>query len=242
MWRSSVRFLLVWAASAGIVTLAFTTPTIPTVRRMTRLAATETEVPVIINGQNIELTPALVEHVNKRIGGQINKLASNGAIQECDVILSVSKNPKVKNGHRVEVVTNLKGTSIICHNESPDMYASIDAASHALYRKLCKYKDNRVAGWHGGEKMGNDIMEVLENLEDVSEYTATPVAEEYVDPEAPTITKVKNFDLTKPMSVQEAVFALDYIDHDFYVFRNAETNEISVVYKRNVGGIGLVEP
>jgi putative sigma-54 modulation protein len=51
-----------------------------------------------------------------------------------------------------------------------------------------------------------------------------------------------SFDLDKPISLQEAIFALDYTDHDFYVFRDAETNEISVVYKRNAGGIGLVQP
>jgi ribosome-associated translation inhibitor RaiA len=52
-------------------------------------------VPIIIDGRNIEVTPALEEYVNKRIGGTLNKLSSNGAIRECDVILSVSKNPKV---------------------------------------------------------------------------------------------------------------------------------------------------
>jgi hypothetical protein len=52
--------------------------------------------PIIVNGHNIALTPALVEHVNKRIGGVLSKLATNGAVRECDVVLSVSKNPKVQ--------------------------------------------------------------------------------------------------------------------------------------------------
>jgi hypothetical protein len=56
----------------------------------------EKEAPIIITGRNIELTPALVDYVNKRIGGPLKKLASNGAIRECDVHLSVSKNPKVR--------------------------------------------------------------------------------------------------------------------------------------------------
>jgi Sigma 54 modulation protein / S30EA ribosomal protein len=55
-----------------------------------------TEVPLVISGTNIELTPALVEYVNKRVGGNLNKLGSNGAIRECDVHLSVIKNPKVR--------------------------------------------------------------------------------------------------------------------------------------------------
>ena len=51
-----------------------------------------------------------------------------------------------------------------------------------------------------------------------------------------------SFDLSTPISIKEAIFALDYIDHDFYVFRDEETNEVSVVYKRNAGGVGLIQP
>ena len=58
--------------------------------------ATADVVPLVIQGNNIELTPALTEYVNKRIGGNLNKLTSNGAIRECDVHLSVNKNPKVR--------------------------------------------------------------------------------------------------------------------------------------------------
>lgn len=56
----------------------------------------EIDVPIILNGQNIDLTPALVDHVNKKIGAPLKKLASHGAVTECDVILSVNKNPKVR--------------------------------------------------------------------------------------------------------------------------------------------------
>lgn len=57
--------------------------------------STTEDVPVVVKGQNIELTPPIVDYVNKRIGGTLSKLSSNGAVRECDVILSVSKNPKV---------------------------------------------------------------------------------------------------------------------------------------------------
>ena len=51
-----------------------------------------------------------------------------------------------------------------------------------------------------------------------------------------------SFDLSIPISIKEAIFALDYIDHDFYVFRDEDSNEVSVVYKRNAGGVGLIQP
>jgi len=206
------------------------------------LFSTETGLPIILNGQNIDLTPALVDHVNKRIGSPLEKLASNGAVTECDVVLSVNKNPKVKNSDRVEVITNLKGTTIICKHESPDMYNSIDAASKALSRKLRKYKDNRIAGWHGGKQMGDDLLAALEAVQEVELGENDSADEEFQDPGKPTVTKVNSFDLEKAVSVEEAVFALDYVDHDFYVFRNEESDKINVVYKRHTGGVGLIEP
>jgi len=56
------------------------------------------------------------------------------------------------------------------------------------------------------------------------------------------VSSFSSFDLSKPISVEEAIFALDYIDHDFYVFRDGANDEISVVYKRNAGGVGLIQP
>jgi putative sigma-54 modulation protein len=152
---------------------------------------------------------------------------------------------KVKNGHRVEVLTSVKGTSIQVSNDSGDMYASIDSAAHALNRKLRKYKERRTEGWHGGANMGKDLLAALESLEEVDLPPPPAGSEEddtFVDPEAKKITKINSFDLSKPMSVEEAVFALDYVDHDFYVFKNEANDKITVVYKRNVGGIGLIEP
>lgn len=144
----------------------------------------------------------------------------------------------------MEVVTNLKGTTIICKVESPDMYSSIDMVAKALSRKLRRYKDNRIAGWHGGKHMGEELLEALESAREFEEEVVTGDEEEveFEDPGKPEIVSVKSFDLEHPISVDEAVFALDYVDHDFYVFRNQETDQINVVYKRHVGGVGLVEP
>jgi putative sigma-54 modulation protein len=92
--------------------------------------------------------------------------------------------------------------------------------------------------------MGKDLLAALESLEEV-ELPPPPAGSEdddFVDPEAKKITKINSFDLSKAMSVEEAVFALDYVDHDFYVFKNEDNGKITVVYKRNVGGIGLIEP
>ena len=126
---------------------------------------------------------------------------------------------QVKQAHRVEVVTNLVGTTIICKNSSPDMYESIDQAAHALQRKLRKYKERRTDGWHAGNAKDADTISGLQEALDALEDDAEEEEEEFVDPYKRDVTKVKSFQLDHAVSLEEAVFSLDYVDHDFYVFR-----------------------
>jgi len=105
---------------------------------------------------------------------------------------------KVKNGHMAEVVTSVKGTTIRCAEETPDMYASIDAVTDRLKRKLRQYKERRLEGYHGGPHMGNNLAQALEEMTSLGEETtvngpssSTKKEEEYIDPEAPIVTKIK---------------------------------------------------
>ena len=157
-------------------------------------------------------------------------------------------NPQVKNGHRVDLTANLKGLTIHCKEESPDMYASIDAAAQALNSKLRKYKERRMDGWHSGNSMGDDLLAALEAWEEEIQASSSSsssseiqIVDDFVDPEAPTVTKINSYDLDHPIPLQEAIFALDYVDHDFFVFKNEETSKVNIVYKRNAGGVGLIE-
>lgn len=236
--RLSAAISVVYLGSA----LAFS-PTKPkylsastTARRMSTEA-----VPITVTGNNIEVTPALNDYVVKKLERTVGKLASSGAVKDCDVHLVVNKNPKVEEPHKAEIVTSLKGTVIRCAEESADMYKSIDEVCDRLNRKLVKYKERRLEGFHGGKSMAEDLAEALNNIE-VADDASVPDADDFIDPDAPTVTKVKSYDLSNPITVQEAVFALDYVDHDFYVFRNEDDGEINVVYKRNAGGVGLIQP
>lgn len=224
---------------------AFTMPNMGQQRAASFLPMSSTEansVPIIISGNNIEVTAALNDYVNSKLERTIGKLSSSGAVKDCDVHLTVNKNPKVKAGHKAEVVTTVKGTVIRCSEETPDMYASIDAVSDRLARKLLQYKERRLSGYHGGPNMGENLAAVLDSVSESIEESEAPTEENFVDPEAPVVTKIKSYDLSTPLSLQEAIFGLDYVDHDFYVFRDAETKEINVVYKRNAGGYGLIQP
>jgi len=242
--RLSIAIILNGASLAS----AFTANTILTPfnkiqnHQSTKLYSTteSSAVPIVVTGNNVEVTPALRDYVNKKLERTLGKLAGAGIA--CDVHLSVNKNPKVKQAHKTEVTTSLKGTVIRTSEANEDMYASIDLVADRLARKLRKYKERRMDGHHGGTNIGENFAKVLDSIPDeVLEDSAEPV-EEFIDPEATVVTKVKSFDLSKGISVDEAVFALDYIDHDFYVFRDAATSEVSVVYKRNSGGVGLIQP
>jgi len=200
-----------------------------------------TDPKIIITGNNIEVTEALSEYVTRKLDSPLSKVTSNGYVREVDVHMSVNKNPKVESGHKCEVVAILKGTTIRTSEESPDMYSSIDLVADRLSRKLKQYKERKVQGYHGGPAIGENMADVINKM-DENETDEPSTTEEFLDPEAPKVTKIKSFDLSTPISIQEAIFALDYIDHDFYVFRDDETKDISVVYKRNAGGVGLIQP
>ena len=88
--------------------------------------------------------------------------------------------------------------------------------------------------------MGDELLAALESLDEVVEE-ANGEQDEFVDEYAPVVTPVRSFNLEQPISLEEAVFALDYVDHDFYVFRNEATGKVNVVYKRSVGDVGHVE-
>lgn len=122
-------------------------------------------------------------------------------IYKYSLVYFVHSFQKVKNGHKAEVVTSVKGTTIRCAEETPDMYASIDAVTDRLKRKLRQYKERRLDGYHGGPHMGNNLAQALDEMTNQWEEITSPIIplssttkeDEFVDPEAPVITKIKRF-------------------------------------------------
>jgi ribosomal subunit interface protein len=107
--------------------------------------------PITVTGNNIVLTPALESYVTNKIEKVLSKHSSSRLVNEiaCTVHLSVSKNPKVADGHTAEVVTVLKGATVRVAESSPDMYSSVDLVADRLSRKLQKYKKRKMNGYHG---------------------------------------------------------------------------------------------
>lgn len=168
---------------------------------------------IITRGKNIEVTEALKAHVEKKIG-KIERYFD--ADTEAQVTLSV-----VKDTHAVDATLNLKGGLLLRGEvKSPDMYASVDMVAEKLERQIRKYKTrinrkSRQLGANGMEGPG--------------------------DEDAPKIVKTKRFAI-KPMLPDEAVLQMNLLEHDFYIFVNAETSKTNVVYRRKDGNFGLIEP
>jgi len=128
--------------------------------------------------------------------------------------------------------------TIHCTASSNDMYASLDDLTDTLTRKLRKYKERKADVKQERRRLDKEaisgalIEEPDDELEGASgRAAAAPIA----------LVRRKSFAMD-PITVEDAIVCLDYIDHEFYVFRNVQTDEVNVVYKRNSGGVGLIEP
>lgn len=173
-----------------------------------------------IVGKNIDVTNALKEHADKRLG-KLDRYFNKTA--EAQVTMSV-----VKDTHIVEVTVFLNGGIILRAEEGTgDMYASIDSVLDKLERQVKKHKTRINRKLRQGGHKTLDPQSIVPEEDDEEEY--------------PRIVRTKRFAI-KPMNPEEAVMQMDLLGHDFYVFMNADTEEVNVVYKRKDGNYGQIEP
>ena len=166
-----------------------------------------------VRGKNIEITPSLKDYVEKRVG-KITKYFDE--VGEISVLLTVSKGR-----HIVEVTVPIPGGVLLRGEEATmDMYTSIDLVVEKLERQIRKQKTRLAKRFRGGG------------------FKEEAVQEE--EGEFPLV-KTKRF-VVKPMDVQEAIMQMNLLNHNFFVFRNAESEEINVVYRRTDGKYALIEP
>ncbi len=178
----------------------------------------------IITGKNIEVTKALQDKVVAKLS-KLEKFFSPDS--EARVTLSVEKLSQI-----VEVTIPTKGRLLRAEVESQDMYAAIDEIVDVLQRQLHKYK-NKLKDKARRDTPSKDEQQ-LQNI--IFDSVEDPKEESNIK-----IEKVKRFDL-KPMDAEEAVLEMELIGHNFFVFKNGETDEVNVVYKRKNGTYGLIEP
>lgn len=167
-------------------------------------------------GKNLQVTDALKEHVEKKLG----KLDKYFDIPpEAVVTLAVEKDRQ-----RIEVTIPLNGYILRGEEESFDMYASVDQVVEKLEKQMAKYRTRL-----SKKIKGLSIKEMAVNS-----------VEKAAEEEGPRLVRTKRFAM-KPMSVEEAIMQMNLLGHSFFVFTNAENEEVNVVYRRKDGNYGLIE-
>jgi putative sigma-54 modulation protein len=198
-----------------------------------------------IKGRNVTVTPALQDYANEKIE-HVHKLLQQRKIDEVtrvELELKVEKNPSIPEPCIAEATVFTRGPVIRARESSTDMYAAIDLVSDKLVRRVKKYHDKI----HGKTRHGHDKISVPSGAEDLAPVAAAAALTDELTAESAAasdngrIVKTKQFAL-KPMSVHEAKLQLELIGHDFFVFTNAESSRTNVVYRRNDGHYGLIEP
>ena len=171
---------------------------------------------ITISGKNIDVTEGLKAAVNEKLG-KLEKYFT----PDTNVIVTLSVE---KERQKIEVTIPVKGNIIRSKQGSNDMYVSIDLVEEVIERQLRKYK-NKIADKQ--QEAGNFQKEYLEH--------------DYLEDEDIQIIRTKKFGM-KPMYPEDACVQMELLGHTFFVFRNAETDEVNVVYKRKNNTYGLIEP
>lgn len=176
-----------------------------------------------VRGENIEVTEAIRNYVIKKLD-RMNKYFDDNSEQIAHVNLKVYPNSKTK----VEVTIPLPYLVLRAEEMNDDLYAGIDLVIDKLERQVRKYKTkiNRKSR-EKGIKDFQVFDEEIENEEETRDNELKVVRTKHV--------------ALKPMDVEEAILQMNMMEHDFFIFEDAETNGISIVYKRNDGKFALIE-
>ena len=172
----------------------------------------------IISGKNIEVTPGLKDSVTNKLGKLERYFTPD---TEIIVTLSVERDRQ-----KIEVTIPVKGDIIRSEQTSTDMYVSIDLVEEVIERQLRKYKNKLIARHQEGGTFKQEFFEEEPAIDSNDEIQ---------------IVRTKKFGI-KPMFPEDACVQMELLGHDFFVFSNAETEEVNVVYKRKNGTFGLIEP
>lgn len=172
-----------------------------------------------ITGKNFEVTDALKEKVNKKLG-KLDKFFRPGT--EAQVTMSIQRNR-----HILEVTIATGGITLRAEVAGDDMYTCIDKARDILERQIRKNKTRLAKRLHEGILEQPDAFRPdIGDVEEEKEFR---------------VVRTKRF-AVKPMPVDEAILQMNLLGHEFFMFTNAETNQVNVVYRRKDGNYGLIEP
>lgn len=195
---------------------------------------------LLIHGRNLDVSQAISDYTREKLGRCIAKFG--GFISEADVRLSVAKNPSVHE-QTAEVTIHANGVVIRAEERSENLYASIDLVADKLSRQLRRYKErNKDHHRPASQRSGHGHEPSAEALNGAGGTADLVSVWEQASPSLPAPAVRRKYFAMPPMSLEQAIAQLELVDHDFYMFRDQADGELRVVYRRNHGGYGVIEP
>ena len=171
---------------------------------------------ITISGKNVEVTDALRNTINAKLG-KLNRYFTD----DTNIIVTLSVE---KERQKIEVTIPVRGRIIRSEQVSNDMYISIDLVEEVIERQLRKYKNK-----------------IIDKKQNASNFQKAYIDNDYMVNEDIRIVRTKKFPV-KPMYPEDACVQMELLGHNFFVFTNADTDQVNVVYKRKGGTYGLIEP
>jgi putative sigma-54 modulation protein len=172
-----------------------------------------------VKGKNVEVSDSIRSYAEAKLRKLERQLSDPTRVE---LELTVERNPSISQSHVAEATVWTKGPVLRAREASGDMKASIDQLAEKLARQVKRYREKR-------------------RQEPRRAAHPEPALDSAPDSAEPLIVKTKQF-AVKPMSPDEAVLQLELVGHDFFVFQNAESGDVNVVYRRRDGSFGLIEP
>ena len=180
-----------------------------------------------ISGRKVSVSDSMREHVISKVGEALKVFDIKP--MSCDVVLRVDKNPSNPDRKMCEVTVFVRDYVVRVEASSSDMYAAIDEAAEKVTRQLRKYKTRVI------DRKQRAAVAVPEHVDDLAELI------EPTDDDDDVLVREKYVEL-KPMTEEQALVQTDLLGHDFYVFENAATGLVNVIYHRHNGGYGIIKP
>ena len=187
---------------------------------------------IVVKGKNMDVN----ERLRQFVEGKLSRLSRVvPSIAEAEVELSSEKTKSTNARYVAQITLKTNGTLIRAEQSAGDAHSAVDVVMDKLNRQVTRYRSKRFGSFN---KSGESR---ISTAKEVQEEELVPEEEDEEDEEEGRIVRTKRFQM-KPMDAEEALQQMQLLGHNFYVFFNSETNGVSVIYKRNDGDFGLIEP
>jgi putative sigma-54 modulation protein len=189
-----------------------------------------------VSGRNLDITEPIREYAERKLARIERHLTEDTRV---DLELAIERNRSISANQHAELTVWTRGPVLRAHEYAEDMYAAIDLAVDKLDRQVRRYRERR-RHWrpHHQTREVEALLPFSDDDEAASAALANGVESEIP---IPTIVKTKRFNM-KPMHPDEAALQLELVGHEFYVFLNAESDAVAVIYRRRDGNLGVIEP